>query len=164
MPERARPPAADAPDPGDSRGDGPDRYGLPDLSALPVVGFTRRRVALIAAALLGAWIVISFARQVTQASDASARLEQLQLANGQLANQVAALQHEYEQIQQPKWVTQQARGYGLGTDHEISFTLPAGAPPLPADAPGSTAVRLGADATPPTPLESWLTLLFGPDR
>jgi hypothetical protein len=164
MPERAKPLAANAPDPRDGRGDGPDRYGLPDLAALPVIGFTRRRVTFMAAALLAAWIVISFARQVTQATDATARLEQLQLSNAHLANQVAALQHEYEQIQQPGWVAQQARGYGLGSDHEIPFTLAAGAPALPPNAPGSAAVRLGADTTPPTPLESWLTLLFGPDR
>jgi cell division protein FtsB len=164
MPERATPLAANPPDPRNGRGDGPDRYGLPDLSALPVIGFTRRRVIFIAAALLVAWIVISFARQVSQATDATGRLEQLQLSNARLANQVAALQQEYEQIQQPKWVEQRARGYGLGSDREIPFTLAAGAPSLPADAPGSAAVRLGADTNPPTALESWLTLLFGPDR
>jgi hypothetical protein len=163
MPERAKRLAADAPE---SRygGDGPERYGLPDLAALPVIGFTRRRVTFMAAALLAAWIVISFARQVTQATDATGRLEQLQLSNAHLANQVAALQHEYELIQQPGWVAQQARGYGLGSDREIPFTLAAGAPTLPPDAPGSAAVRLGADTTSPSPFESWLTLLFGPDH
>ena len=164
MPERASRLAADPRDAGGGRGDAPDRYGIPDLSALPVIGFTRRRVTVIAAALLAAWIVITFARQVTEATNATGRLEQMQLANAQLGNEVAALQHEYEQIQQQTWVAQQARGYGLGSDHEIPFTLAAGAPDLPANAPGSAAVRLGADTTPQSPLESWLTLLFGPDR
>ena len=36
------------------------------------------------------------------------------------------------------------------------------APPLAADAPGTAAVRLGAVVDRPSPLESWLRLLFGP--
>jgi hypothetical protein len=46
----------------------------------------------------------------------------------------------------------------------VPFTLGPGAPALSPDAPGSAAVRLGADTSSPTPLESWLTLLFGPGR
>ena len=44
----------------------------------------------------------------------------------------------------------------------LAFSLAPDAPPLPKDAPGSASVRLGADTTRVTPLESWLTLLFGP--
>ena len=36
----------------------------------------------------------------------------------------------------------------------------AGAPPLPSDAPGSAAQRVGAP-DPGSPLESWLSSLFG---
>jgi hypothetical protein len=39
--------------------------------------------------------------------------------------------------------------------------LDPGAPPLPADAPGSAGLRVGAP-TPVSPLDRWLTLLFGP--
>ena len=35
------------------------------------------------------------------------------------------------------------------------------APPLAPDAPGSASVRLGAVVDRPSPLESWLDLLFG---
>ena len=163
MPERAAPPAAGSTSPRD-RGDGPESHGLPDLSGLPVIGFTRRRVAFLGAALLATWIVITFARQVGDASEATGRMTDLQASNAQLANQVAALQHEYEQIQQQSWVSQQARAYGLGSDKEVPFTLAAGAPALAANAPGSAALRLGATTDTPSPLESWLTLLFGPDR
>jgi hypothetical protein len=137
---------------------------MPDLSALPVIGFTRRRMALAAAGLLVAWIVLTFARQVGDASDASGRLADLQLSNAQMTDQVAALQREYGQIQHSSWIAQQARAYGLGSDKEVAFSLAAGAPALAVDAPGSAAVRLGAAIESPTPLESWLTLLFGPGR
>jgi hypothetical protein len=50
----------------------------------------------------------------------------------------------------------------LGTAKEIPFALEAGAPALPADAPGSAAHRLGADAPSGGPLDHWLELLFGP--
>ena len=51
--------------------------------------------------------------------------------------------------------------YGLGSSKEIAFTLGANAPTLPPDAPGSAGLRVGARNS-GTPLESWLTLLFGP--
>ena len=163
MPERASS-GSRSPDPGGGRRDGSDRFAAPDLSALPVTGFTRRRMALLAATFVVAWLVIAFARQASDASEATSRLQDMQASNAQLANQVAALQREYEQIQGPAWVAQQARGYGLGSDREIPFTLSADAPALAADAPGSAAARLGADPTTVTPLDAWLTLLFGPER
>ena len=75
---------------------------------------------------------------------------------------VEGLARELEQIQRQRYVEQQARGYGLGGAKEIPFTLADDAPPLPDDAPGSASVRLGADRSRVTPLERWLTLLFGP--
>ena len=51
----------------------------------------------------------------------------------------------------------------LGDPHEVPFTLAQGAPPLGPDAPGSAALRVGAP-TSISPLERWLTLLFGPGR
>jgi hypothetical protein len=75
---------------------------------------------------------------------------------------VTALQGELGVIGRPEYVSQQARGYGLGSRTEISFRLAPDAPALPADAPGSAAVRLGSELTDVSPLERWLTLLFGP--
>ena len=60
--------------------------------------------------------------------------------------QVAALERELDLIARPRYVDQQARGYGLGTPREIPFALAPGAPPLPEDAPGSAALRVGVDA------------------
>ena len=164
---RDRPPAPsplDEPepdDPGSPAHDVRDGPGQPDLSGLPIAGITRRRVGFLVAALLSAYVVIAFARQVSEASSAGARVEAMQAENVALQHRVAALEREYELIQRQEWIEQQARGYGLGTDGEIPFTL-AAPPSLPPEAPGSAAVRLGGTTDRPSPLEAWLSLLFGP--
>jgi cell division protein FtsB len=135
--------------------------GKPDLSALPVVGITRRRMAFLGAAFATVWIVIIFARQVGEASAASGRVEHLRQANAQLAAEVDALEREFELIQGEPYILLQARAYGVGGPRDIAFTL-SERQDLPEDAPGSAAVRLGAHPEPDTPLESWLSLLFGP--
>lgn len=135
-----------------------------DLAGLPVAGITRRRVAFLAAAFVTAWIVVVFARQVGEASAATTRAEQLRAANVELAADVASLERELALIQRQEYILQQARGYRLGAPNEVPFTLSPEAPLLTEDAPGSAAARLGAEETPVTPLESWLSLLFGPDR
>jgi hypothetical protein len=155
-------PADDHPaSPDDALHGGPASIG-PDLAALPVLGMTRRRVAGVIAALLAAWIVIVFARQVSEASAATALADEIAAGNVASATRVAALERELDLIAGRRYVMQQARGYGLGTSHEIPFTLSPDAPALPEDAPGSAAARVGAEATDVSPLERWLILLFGP--
>lgn len=134
----------------------------PDPAQLPMVSISPRRLVLIVATILLAWGVVSFGRQVAAASASSAHADDLRLANGQLSAQVAALQHELEAIQEPRYIDQQARAYRLGGKHEVPFALAEGAPTLAPDAPGSSAQRLGADAPTNTPLDSWLGILFGP--
>lgn len=135
---------------------------LPDLSGLAIAGLTRRRTAFLIGTLLAVWIVIVFARQVGSASAASARAEQMAVENVQISAEVAAYERELELIQRQRYIEQEARRFGLGASRETSFTLAPGAPPLPDDAPGSASVRLGAEATRISPLERWLSLLFGP--
>jgi hypothetical protein len=132
----------------------------PDLAALPIAGLSQRRVATILGALVAAWIIILFARQVGDASAASARADAMVADNIARKAQVDALDRELARIQQPRFVLLQARAHGLGGHNEIAFTLDAGAPPLPSDAPGSAGLRVGATA-PISPLDRWLTLLFG---
>jgi hypothetical protein len=152
--------APDATDPSTSPA-GPASSGEPDLAALPIVGITRRRAAIVLGALLAAWVIILFARQVSEASAATGHAEEMVAENAARRSEIAGLERELQRIQQTRYVVQQARGYGLGEPKEIAFTLGAGAPSLPPDAPGSAAVRVGAgDGS--TPLESWLNLLFGP--
>jgi cell division protein FtsB len=134
------------------------------VRGLPIAGISRRRVAFVAGALVAVWVVVVFARQVGEASAATGRAEAAAVANGQLTEQVAALQRELDLVQTTPYIAQQARAYGLGSRGEIPFRLAPDAPPLPSDAPGSAALRVGTPAAPRSPLESWLTLLFGSGR
>jgi hypothetical protein len=140
------------------------RITRPDLSAIPVVGFTPRRLAGALGVVVVVWIVITFARQAGAAAEASARADELRLANADLAAELADLESELRFIQRRTYIEIEMRGYGLGRAREIPFTLAPGAPPLDPDAPGSAAVRLGEQEPEVSPLESWLSLLFGPQR
>jgi len=133
-----------------------------DLSGLTVAGFTRRRVGWVAAAFLSVWIIIVFARQVGDATTAANRAAQMLADNAALAAEVQALEGELALIVEPAFVGLQARGHGLGAPREIPFTLDPSVPVASDGAPGSASVRLGADDDRQTPLESWLSLLFGP--
>jgi len=143
-----------------SSGFAPCGPGGPDLAALPIAGITQRRMAILLGALLAAWIVLLFARQVSDASAAASRAEAMIAENAARHAEIAALERELDRIQHPRFILQQAREHGLGGHKEIAFTLDPDAPPLPADAPGSAALRVGAP-TAVSPLESWLTILFG---
>jgi hypothetical protein len=133
-----------------------------DLATLPIVGLTRRRMAMIASAMLAAWIVIAFARQVAEASDAVTRAQDIATGNATLSLEVASMERELEAIARQRFIEQQARAHGVGGADEIPFTLAPDPPALAHDAPGSAAVRLGAEIDDVSPLERWLTVLFGP--
>jgi cell division protein FtsB len=137
------------------------RPGGPDLAAFPVLGITRRRMAFVVGAILAAWIVIVFARQVSEAAAATTRAGTAADHNAALRLEVGTLKRELQLIQRQEYIVQQARGYGLGGENEIPFTLAADAPPLAEDAPGSSAVRIGAELEHRSPIETWLSLLFG---
>ncbi|HET7169106.1 MAG TPA: hypothetical protein VFI69_07870 [Candidatus Limnocylindrales bacterium] len=133
-----------------------------DFSSLSVAGVTRRRVAVLASAMLAAWIVIAFARQVSDASAAATRAQDIATGNAALRLEVAAMERELDLIGRQRFVEQAARAYGVGSVHEIPFALAPGVAPLAPDAPGSAAVRLGSRSDDVPPLERWLTVLFGP--
>ena len=134
---------------------------LGSLADLPVAGLTRRRIAILIGALVAAWVIVLFARQVGEASEATARADAMRTANVHIEGEVAALGNELTLIQKQAYIAQAARQYRLGKPKEIPFTLEDDAPALPEDAPGSALVRLGTKTEPPTPLESWGRLLFG---
>lgn len=134
-----------------------------DLAGLSIAGITRRRMTILTSVLLASLIVVAFVRQVGEAADATTWAEHIASANAAMRIEVAGLERELDLIGRQRYIEQQARAYGLGTSREVPFTLAADAPPLPADAPGSAAVRVGASIDAVTPLERWLTVLFGPD-
>ncbi len=133
-----------------------------DLAALSIAGITKRRVGWAAALLVAAWIVVIFAKQTGEATEAAKRVDQIESENAALVAEVTALEEELRLIEQPAYVAQQARGYGLGTNKEIPFTLDSSVKAPGPNAAGSASGRLGAEAERVTPLESWLSLLFGP--
>lgn len=132
-----------------------------DPASLPSP-ISRRRAAFLAAGLVAAWLLIAFGRQVGDASAASARAAELRASNAGLQADLNALQEDLRTVQSEQFVGVAARGDNLGKRHEIPFTLAAGAPSLPPDAPGSASLRIGGQPAPPSPLEAWLDLLFGP--
>jgi hypothetical protein len=140
----------------------PPAPGEPSLEALPVAGFSRRRVGFALGIFVTAWVVVVFARQVGDAAAAQTHADQVRHDNTILAAQVAALDRERTFIQTEPFIAFEARAYGLGGPKERPFSLAPDASALPSDAPGSAAVRIGAPAATPSPLESWLSLLFGP--
>lgn len=135
----------------------------PPFEALPIPVVTRRRVAFAVGALVSAWIVVLFVRQVGEASAATSRVEAAGEENAALAARVGSLQRELELIQERPYILLAARGHGLGGEKEVPFTLAADAPPVGADAPGSEGLRLGEASVRRSPLDAWLALLFGPD-
>lgn len=159
-----KPPTDDAPDEprsapsADAIAIGP---GEPDLATLPILGITPRRLAAVLGVLLAIWILFVFARQVSEAAAATGRAETMVEENAAKRAGIDGLERELDRIQQPRFILQQARAYGLGGAREIPFTLEPDAPPLGADAPGSASLRVGAPSS-VSPLERWLTLLFGP--
>jgi cell division protein FtsB len=158
------PEAADAPADGAPQLEASEirlRPGGPDLAAFPVLGITRRRMAFVLGAILAAWIIIVFARQVSEAAAATTRADTAAESNAALRQDVGALKRELQLIQRQEYILQQARGYGLGAEDEIPFTLAADAPSLADDAPGSASVRVGAALEHRGPLDTWLSLLFG---
>ena len=147
----------------DGRGEGTAAAGrdAPDLGNLPVAGITRRRMLQLATCLAGAWLAIAFLRQVGDVTAASGRADGLRAGNAQLARDVAALEDELRLIQRQDYVEQEARAYRLGSPREVPFTIAQPAPSLDPHAPGSAGVRVGADHAARSPLEAWLSLLFG---
>jgi len=133
-----------------------------DLSALSIAGITRRRAGWIAAGLLSVWIVIVFARQASEAAGAAARADQIGRDNAALAAEVASLENDLLLIGRPEYVAQDARAYQIGSPKEVPFVLDPSVPAPAADAPGSAALRLGAAEDRRSPLDTWLSLLFGP--
>lgn len=132
------------------------------LDGFSLAGITRRRVGLLVVAFLSAWILFVFARQVADTAAKAAEADRARVANAEVARNVADLQRELTLVQEQAFITQQAHGLGLGVAKDHAFVLAADAPPLADDAPGSAAVRLGGETPGQTPLESWLSILFGP--
>ena len=84
--------APDETDPTTSSALGLSPSGEPDLATLPIVGITRRRAAILLGALLAGWIIILFARQVSEASAATGRAATMVDENVARRQEIAGLE------------------------------------------------------------------------
>ena len=126
------------------------------------LGLTRGRLAAVIAGLVLLWLIGVFARQVGEAASAADQANAMRVRNGQVAQQIQALQAELHLIQQSGFTDSAARGYMLGSPQEIPFVIDPNAAPLPSDAPGSVGIQPQAQTgTSDSPLDSWLKALFG---
>jgi cell division protein FtsB len=113
---------------------------------------------MLAAVLVGAWLVVIFGRALADANAQTARLAQEQSVNVQLRARVEAGRREISLTQTAPFLDFEARLFGLGKASEKPFALAAGAPPPP------PLRRLGSESpfpSNPSPLDDWLRLLFG---
>ena len=132
-----------------------------DPATLPMPSLSRRRVVTAAGILVASLLALSFVRQVGEATAASDRATELRAANAAMRDEVERLERDLDRVQDPRFIHQEGRSYGLGGKGEVPFALAAGAPDLAADAPGSASVRLGVEPRPMTPIDAWLEVLFG---
>jgi hypothetical protein len=115
-------------------------------------------VALIGGVFVALWVVLAFGRTMSELSAATERAAAVRADNAELTSRLAAAQAESALLQSEAYLRFEARGFGMGRPGERAFGLEPGAPPP------TLMVPLGGDTAAPapaTPLDSWLSLLFG---
>ena len=134
------------------------------LNEIGVAGFTRVRLAGVAGIAVLAWLAIGFLGQAGETARAAERAQAAKAQHDTLVAQVASLRSEVALVGEPAWIIQQARTFDLQTASETPFVLAPGAAPLPSDAPGSAARRIGTEEHTVAPVDRWLEVLFGASR
>jgi hypothetical protein len=118
----------------------------------------RRTAFAVCGVVVTVWLVVIFGRAIADSNALAQRQAQEEAINAQLRAQVAAGHAEIAFIQTAPFLKFEARSYGLGAYGEYAFALDSGAPsprpmtPLGSDHPITETT---------TPLEDWLSLLFG---
>ena len=119
---------------------------------------SRLGIGVLVVIVVAVWFVIAFARTMTQLNDATARTAAVRADNAALTQRLAAAQQEADLLQSDPYLRFAARSFGMGGPGERAFGLEPGAPSPAAIVP------LGAPPTAPapaSPIDSWLSLLFG---
>lgn len=131
--------------------------------ALPPLNSRRLRpnrvqLGIVVGVIVALWVVLAFGRTMAALSDATARTAAVRTENAELTSRLAQAQAESVLLQSDAYLRFAARSFGMGRPGEHSFGLAPGAPsPAPM-------VALGGDLGGPsaaTPLDNWLSLLFG---
>jgi cell division protein FtsB len=119
---------------------------------------SRLGIGVLVAIVVALWFVLAFARTMSQLSDATSRTAAVRADNAALTQRLAAAQQEADLLQSDAYLRFAARSFGMGGPGERAFGLEPGAPSP------SAMVPLGEDPTraaAASPLENWLSLLFG---
>jgi cell division protein FtsB len=119
---------------------------------------TRLQLGLVVGIVVALWFVLAFARTMTQLNEATARTDAVRADNAALTQRLAAAQNEADLLQSDAYLRFAARSFGMGNPGERAFGLAPGAPSPPAMVPLGQPPTSQKEAT---PLDSWLSLLFG---
>jgi cell division protein FtsB len=119
---------------------------------------TRLGIGVVVAIVVALWFVLAFARTMTQLNDATARTAAVRADNAALTQRLAAAQTEADLLQSDAYLRFAARSFGMGGPGERAFGLAPGAPSPAGIVPLGAAPTANVAAS---PLENWLSLLFG---
>jgi cell division protein FtsB len=131
--------------------------------ALPPLNSRRLRpkrvqLALVVGIVVALWVVLAFGRTMAALSEATSRAAAVRAENAALTSRLAEAQTEATLLQSDAYLRFAARSYGMGQPGEHAFGLAPGAPaPAPMVPLGGASVV----SAPVTPLDNWLSLLFG---
>lgn len=119
---------------------------------------TRAHLLVLAGFVAALWVTLAFSRTMEQLSEATARAAAVRAENAALTSRLADAQSESALLQSDAYLRFEARAFGMGSPGERAFGLTPGAP-----APEPMVPLGGSTATPvpATPLDNWLSLLFG---
>jgi hypothetical protein len=122
----------------------------------------RLHAALIVLAVVGVWLVFVFGRALGDVDRATARQQTVATEAAALQARLDGDKRELVLVQTDAFQRLQARAYGLGAAGEQAFSLEAGAPSPPPITPlGQTSAADAGNAGVGTPLDAWLSILFG---
>jgi hypothetical protein len=118
----------------------------------------RSQLGLIILVVVAFWVLIGFARTLTQLNTATDREAVLSAESAQLSARLEAGRQELELVQTDAFQGLQARAYGLGSPSERAFSLETGAQTAPRIIPLGS---VSSATEPQTPLDAWLRVLLG---
>ena len=122
----------------------------------------RTHVVLIVVGIIAVWLVFVFAGSIGDVDRATARQQQVTNEVNTIQARLNADKRELEIVQTDSFQGLQARAYGMGEPGEKIFSLPSDAPsPQPITPLGASSAAAPNATTAQTPLDAWLSLLFG---
>ena len=122
----------------------------------------RMHLVLIVVGVIAVWLVFVFAGSIGDLDRATARQQQVTTEANTIQARLDADKRELAIVQTDSFQRLQARAYGMGAAGEIVFSLPADAPsPQPITPLGASSAAASSATTAQSPLDAWLSLLFG---